>query len=211
MSDASQGPGWWQASDGKWYPPEQAPGAAVPTPPATAPPGYNPAPVIPPGYTAPAAFGSMPGAPGQLAEWGTRVGATLIDGLALAAIYVVGLILGLILGSISSALGAIVLILVYLAALVGGLYFSYLTGETGQSPGKRILGIKVVNEATGQPIGGGNGIARYFIHILDGFCLIGYLFPLWDAKKQTFADKIQTTVVVTGAPKQSFGKGLFTK
>lgn len=21
MSDASQGPGWWQASDGKWYPP----------------------------------------------------------------------------------------------------------------------------------------------------------------------------------------------
>jgi uncharacterized membrane protein len=28
MSDQSQGPGWWQASDGKWYPPEQAPGAA---------------------------------------------------------------------------------------------------------------------------------------------------------------------------------------
>jgi len=27
VSDQSQGPGWWQASDGKWYPPEQAPGA----------------------------------------------------------------------------------------------------------------------------------------------------------------------------------------
>ena len=26
MSDTSQGPGWWQASDGKWYPPEQSPG-----------------------------------------------------------------------------------------------------------------------------------------------------------------------------------------
>ena len=26
MSDAPQGPGWWQASDGKWYPPEQATG-----------------------------------------------------------------------------------------------------------------------------------------------------------------------------------------
>ena len=26
MSDQSQGPGWWQASDGKWYPPQQAPG-----------------------------------------------------------------------------------------------------------------------------------------------------------------------------------------
>ena len=22
MSDTSQGPGWWQASDGKWYPPQ---------------------------------------------------------------------------------------------------------------------------------------------------------------------------------------------
>jgi hypothetical protein len=26
VSDTPQGPGWWQASDGKWYPPEQAPG-----------------------------------------------------------------------------------------------------------------------------------------------------------------------------------------
>ncbi len=25
MSDASQGPGWWIASDGKWYPPELHP------------------------------------------------------------------------------------------------------------------------------------------------------------------------------------------
>jgi uncharacterized membrane protein len=32
MSDSSQGPGWWQASDGKWYPPEQAPEAAPQVP-----------------------------------------------------------------------------------------------------------------------------------------------------------------------------------
>lgn len=32
MSDTSQGPGWWQASDGKWYPPELAPGAQPPPP-----------------------------------------------------------------------------------------------------------------------------------------------------------------------------------
>jgi hypothetical protein len=29
VSDSPQGPGWWQASDGKWYPPEQAPGAGA--------------------------------------------------------------------------------------------------------------------------------------------------------------------------------------
>jgi hypothetical protein len=26
MSDTSQGPGWWQANDGRWYPPQQPPG-----------------------------------------------------------------------------------------------------------------------------------------------------------------------------------------
>lgn len=30
MSDTPQGEGWWQASDGKWYPPEQAPGYQTP-------------------------------------------------------------------------------------------------------------------------------------------------------------------------------------
>src|SRR5207245_1743366 len=28
MSTTPQGPGWWQASDGNWYPPGLAPGAA---------------------------------------------------------------------------------------------------------------------------------------------------------------------------------------
>lgn len=34
MSDVSQGPGWWQASDGKWYAPKVAPGVTAPPPPA---------------------------------------------------------------------------------------------------------------------------------------------------------------------------------
>jgi hypothetical protein len=32
MSDVSQGDGWWQASDGKWYPPEQQPSTQTPSP-----------------------------------------------------------------------------------------------------------------------------------------------------------------------------------
>jgi hypothetical protein len=31
MSDVSQGPGWWLASDGKWYPPETWTGPPLPT------------------------------------------------------------------------------------------------------------------------------------------------------------------------------------
>jgi type II secretory pathway pseudopilin PulG len=33
MSDTSEGPGWWQASDGKWYRPEQHPNYLPPPPP----------------------------------------------------------------------------------------------------------------------------------------------------------------------------------
>src|SRR3954468_8335462 len=48
MSEQSQGPGWWKASDGKWYPPEQAPAAPPPsTAPIAAPPPAG-APVGPP-------------------------------------------------------------------------------------------------------------------------------------------------------------------
>jgi hypothetical protein len=42
MSDASQGPGWWLASDGKWYPPETAP-QATPPPPLPGNVAYQPA------------------------------------------------------------------------------------------------------------------------------------------------------------------------
>lgn len=34
MSDSSQGPAWWLASDGKWYPPEAKPGVPLPPPPS---------------------------------------------------------------------------------------------------------------------------------------------------------------------------------
>ncbi len=42
MSDFSQGPNWWQASDGKWYPPEQHPNhqLTLPPPPVQSNPGY---------------------------------------------------------------------------------------------------------------------------------------------------------------------------
>lgn len=201
MSDTSQGAGWWQASDGKWYPPEQAtPGAPSPGSGAGSPPGPAPA------Y---AGSGGPPaGQSGQLVEWPQRVLATLIDSAIIIAGYVVLFILFLIFRAISDALGAIILIVGYLVLLGASFYFAYLTGVNGQSPGKKIIGIKVIGEQTGQPIGGGMGVARGFAHMADSICLIGYLFPLWDPKKQTFADKIMSTVVVPG-PKESFGPDLF--
>jgi hypothetical protein len=64
MSDASQGPGWWVASDGKWYPPESHPDylPPAPPPPPTASPPVAQTPLaggqIRPD-TAPTAFGTQ--------------------------------------------------------------------------------------------------------------------------------------------------------
>ena len=57
---------------------------------------------------------------------------------------------------------------------------------------------KVVSEKTWQPIGFGMSIVRQLVHAVDGaICYIGYLFPLWDKKRQTIADKIMHGMLET--------------
>ena len=200
MSDFSQGPGWWQASDGKWYPPEQAPGGQ-----AAAAPGMG-APTVGPGAFANAA----PAGGAPLAEWIQRVVAWLIDGAIIFAFYIVIWILALVLGAVSDALGAIVLIVGYLAAVGYSFWIYYLNGATGQSPGKALTGLKVVSETDGTLIGGGMGIVRGLAHFLDSLvCGLGYFLPLFDAKKQTISDKVIKTVVLANQEKKPFGPDIF--
>ncbi|MDX2359147.1 RDD family protein, partial [Dietzia sp. PP-33] len=58
------------------------------------------------------------------------------------------------------------------------------------------LKIKLVGDPTGAPIGPLNAFLRDIVHIVDGLAYIGYLWPLWDEKRQTFADKLMGTIVV---------------
>ncbi|WP_260760008.1 RDD family protein [Mycobacterium sp. SMC-4] len=75
--------------------------------------------------------------------------------------------------------------------------FGYRQGATGSSLGKSITRFRVVSEKTWQPIDFGLSILRQLAHVIDGaICYVGYLFPLWDTKRQTIADKIMTTVCV---------------
>ena len=146
--------------------------------------GYGAPPPPPPGPQ----YGAAPGWSGPpLAEWPDRALSNLIDYFGPA------LVAGFVQNFVSFALGQ----LLYLVALGWGIYNAYLAGQSGQSTGKKQNGTRLVSEATGQPIGGGAGIGRFFLHILDAIpCFLGFLWPLWDAKKQTFADKIVSTVVV---------------
>jgi len=81
-------------------------------------------------------------------------------------------------------------------------------GSTGQSLGKEVAKTRLIDEQTGQPLGAGMTFVRQLAHFVDGaICYIGYLFPLWDQKRQTLADKIMHSVVVpAGGPAQQYGQ-----
>ena len=86
-----------------------------------------------------------------------------------------------------------------LNTLVGLAYFASLEGgATGQTLGKRICGLRVVDAVTGQPgIGVGRAIARYFARWLSAIpLLLGYFWMLWDPQRQCWHDKLVKDVVV---------------
>ena len=182
-------------SDPSQYPEQQPPPGAMPPPPSAPPPPPPPPPSgygTGGGYDQPAAYGApTPGWSGPpLAEWPKRAQSYLIDYLGPA------ILAGFVQFAISDALG----FLIWLGALGWGIYNGYLNGQTGQSYGMQQFKLRLLKEADGQPIGGGMGIARAFINIINSLpCYVGWLWPLWDPKKQTFTDKILSTVVIDEA------------
>ena len=163
-----------------------------------------------PGYPrAPAAGGYVADQPGyymgrQLAYWPQRVAAYLIDNLIalIPAFLAVLLFSGSSPGETANAGAALVAFLLYLVSLGIWIYNRAIqAGRTGQSWGKQVLNLRLVRMADGQPMGGGMAFLRDLLHILDGLvCLlcIGFLWPLWDARRQTlFGDKIMNTVVLS--------------
>jgi uncharacterized RDD family membrane protein YckC len=163
-----------------------------------------------PGYPpAPAAGGYVADQPGyymgrQLANWPQRVAAYLIDNLIalIPAFLAVLLFSGSGPGETANAGAALVAFLLYLVSLGIWIYNRAIqAGRTGQSWGKQVLSLRLVRMADGQPMGGGMAFLRDLLHILDGLvCLlcIGFLWPIWDARRQTlFGDKIMNTVVLS--------------
>jgi uncharacterized RDD family membrane protein YckC len=158
--------------------------------------------------------GGLP--PDAYTPWLTRVLAYLIDGVGPAILGVIFLVLFLAStgvecrpvhsqydhgGQYCEATGPggltwVLMLVLWLAAIAFVVWnYGYKQGTTGSSIGKGVMKFKVVGEATGQPIGFGMSIVRQLAHVVDSaICSIGYLFPLWDPKRQTLADKIMKTV-----------------
>lgn len=165
-----QQPGYQQAPQG--VPPQQ--GYGYPQQ-----PGY-------PGYPQQGGYGY--GVQPPYANWGQRFLGTLVDGLVFVVPYILVLV-----GRNNAALSAIG----GLAIIAIAIWQLIQEGRTGQTIGKKALGIRLVKEETGQPLGVGMAFVRRLAHFLDSLaCYLGWLWPAWDSKRQTFADKVCGSIVI---------------
>lgn len=162
--------------------------------------GYSQPPA--PGYPAPAPLPfSGPGG-AKLAEWPIRALGGLVDYVAPSVI--IGVVSSVIINNVSYSLGYLLQVVLSIGWWI---YLAYLSGTYGITPGRAIAKTKLIGEQSGTVIGFGQAILRQFAHLIDSIiCYIGWLFPLWDSKKQTIADKIAKTVVVDNSADPSAGQ-----
>lgn len=171
------------------------------------------------GYGYPQPGGLPPGMP-PLAGWGARLGALLLDGL-IAYLVPWGIFSAGWIPFLKDRQDALdtchnygvadslcplpdptdgqtnLMVIGGILVLAAMVFISFREGQTGQSPGKKIVGIRVLREQDGAALGFGRAFGRQMAHILDRIpCFLGYLWPLWDRKNQTWADKMVHSVVI---------------
>ena len=131
----------------------------------------------------------------------SRAGAFLIDYVVML-VRPVGIVLG---GAIGGGLGGLLVLLGYVAGIGAWVWnVGMKQAEQGQSIGKGIVGLRLIKESDGRTPAIGLCLGRSLLHIVDAIpCYVGYLWPIWDQKRQTFADKIVATVVLKDQPKVS--------
>jgi uncharacterized RDD family membrane protein YckC len=147
-----------------------------------------------------------PGAPGY-ASWIRRAAAILLDtAVPFAVVLAVWVFLVPLLILVPSRIGrTVVLVVLGLVLLATGVFvhwnYCVRQGRTGQSLGKRVLGIRLVRARDGRPVGVALALARALLHGIDAMpLLLGYLRPLWHSRRQTFTDSLLDTVVVRAGP-----------
>lgn len=137
--------------------------------------------------------------PPRYAPWSRRVLAVLLDAAIMAAVvFLAGgvaetpsILPGLDLPAVDSLAGPPSW---WGACTLGA--FLLVQAYTGWTPGKRVVGIAVVDATTLRPIRLGRTLLRWLAHVLDAILLIGYLRPLWEPQRRTFADGLLRSVVL---------------
>ena len=140
----------------------------------------------------------------ELASWGRRLAALLVDGFLLSGIVVATLVAaGRPLAEINTTiLEGSTLPVVLLFVLPKAIYDTAMIGSRNQTFGKMALHIKVVDEIDRvTPIGYARAFTRWLstaflwaLFTVPG--VLDHLWPLRDGRRQSFHDKFARSVVV---------------
>jgi len=130
-----------------------------------------------------------------LAPWHIRAGAFAVDVLPAVAVAATWATVALTVSQHAVWWWVCVSVvgLAVLAALVNRLL---LPAIFGWSLGRALCGIRVVRRpksAGAEAIGGWGLLLRDLAHLLDTASIVGWLWPLWDARRRTFADMLVRT------------------
>lgn len=143
----------------------------------------------------------MGGTRGDLASYGSRVGATLIDALLIGLVaFTVALVAGAAGADPEDASTYVVALTLLSNLLYGPLFLTRSGARNGQTPGKQVARIRVVREDA-EPVGAQVALTREFLGkgvlgLVPFFTIVDYLFPLGDARRQALHDKLAKTFVV---------------
>ena len=89
-----------------------------------------------------------------------------------------------------------VLLYYCVTVFISMLYFTYFHGTTGQTFGKVLFGLKVV-QATGEKMTLGIGFLRWVGYLISAVVVyLGFIWIAFDGRKQGWHDKIAGTVVI---------------
>lgn len=149
-------------------------------------------------------YGQPGDGPAPGVRWGSRFGRLIaywVDGFILAL--VLGLFFGIAGGVTavaaqgdSSPLAIVSLVLMVVGLVVGIAWKPWFWTHGGQTPGYKLLGLKVVRQADGGPITGGQAVGRLLSYIVSAIFYLGFIWILFDAKRQGWHDKLANTVVI---------------
>jgi uncharacterized RDD family membrane protein YckC len=135
-------------------------------------------------------------APGtEFASPGARLVGYIVDVIVISVAVIVCTILGALLAVVIPVLGVLAIILAVI--FVPLVYFPYFWSKTGQTPGQKMMGIKVVRDSDGGPITMGSAVLRLIGYWVSGFVFyLGYIWIFIDKRKRGWFDLIAGTVVI---------------
>ena len=138
----------------------------------------------------------------DLAGYGTRLAAYVIDALILGVMAGIPVAIGVGIGSGVGSTAAVIGIVI--GVVISVVYFPFSWARTGRTPGMRVTHLQVVHELHPGPISRGTAVKRLVVFLFGAAALyIGWLWVFVDPRRKAWHDLAADTIVIRVAPNET--------